>query len=71
MPFDFRAWATFNGGLAIVGVVLILAGIALAYPRSPGVRTSERTTSLRQTFGIAIAGLGIVFALWGIAIAPF
>ena len=75
MPFDVRAWATFNGGLVVIGVVLVLAGIALAYPRpigAPGPRLATwRTVTLRRTFGVAITGLGIVFALWGLAVVPF
>jgi hypothetical protein len=77
MTVDPEAWATFTGALVIIGVVLILAGVALAFARSPGLRASDsgvaawRKLSLRRTLGIAVVGLGIVFALWGLAVVPF
>ena len=77
MSFDTNAWQRFNGGLVLIGLVLILAGIGLALARTPRLQAAEidmatrRTASLRRILGVTIAGLGIVFSLWGLAVVPF
>jgi hypothetical protein len=78
MNFELsQVWATFNTGLVLSGLVLIVAGVALAWPRpmralaANSAAVSARTGSLRRTLGIGIVGLGILLLLWGLALVRF